>query len=453
MIVHHSRNRWVSSLVVAALAAVTLSGCGSGNPAPSPSTLVAVADAPVQVAQTSRGNVAYRITGSGPNLVLIMGYSGTMETWDPHFVDTLARHFRVVIFDNTGTGKTAALHSPLTIDAMANQTSALMTALHLGSSNVLGWSMGGMIAQALAVLHPAQVRRLVLCATFPGNGTTVKPSQKNIDALTSQNSATPTVLFPADQVLAADAFLGSVAAYPVSAPVRASTVAAQGGASLAWFNGQDVAGRQTPRISVPTLVADGANDHLDALANDHGLSALIPHSRLVLYPDAGHGFLFQEGAEFTFLVRTFLVGTPTPLSVTQMRQRYLAGFRTELSAGSQWETAAKALTSKSTARDLARIDVSLADVAGAFDDELLSFGATGSLGAALSASVSANERNVNDLLALGALSGATAKNYKATSAHDGAVGLALSNALRRRLNLPPYTPPATTTTTRSLNNL
>jgi hypothetical protein len=136
-----------------------------------------------------------------------------------------------------------------------------------------------------------------------------------------------------------------------------------------------------------------------------------------------------------------------------MRQRYLAGFRTELSAGSQWETAAKALTSKSTARDLARIDVSLADVAGAFDDELLSFGATGSLGAALSASVSANERNVNDLLALGALSGATAKNYKATSAHDGAVGLALSNALRRRLNLPPYTPPATTTTTRSLNNL
>jgi pimeloyl-ACP methyl ester carboxylesterase len=439
--------------VVAALAATVLSACGNGTAAPSASTLVDVTKTPVQVAHTALGNVGYRIIGSGPNLVLIMGYSGTMETWDPHFVDTLARHFRVIIFDNAGTGKTAALHSPLTIDAMANQTGALMTALHLGSTNVLGWSMGGMIAQALAVLHPTQVRRLVLCATFPGNGSTVKPSQKNIAALTSQNSATPTVLFPADQGLAADAFVGSIAAYPVSPTASASAIAAQGVASLAWFNGQDVAGRETPRISVPTLVADGANDHLDAVANDRALSALIPRSRLVLYPDAGHGFLFQEGATFTFLVRTFLLGTPTPPSIKEMRQRYLAGFKTELSAGKVWEAAAKALTSKSTAQDLARIDVSLADVAGAFDEELLSFGATGSLGAALSASVNANERNVTDLLALGGLSGAAAKNYKATSAHDGAVGQTLSNALRRRLNLPPYTPPTTTTTTISLNNL
>jgi pimeloyl-ACP methyl ester carboxylesterase len=453
MIVHRWQSRWVLPLVVAALAAVTLSGCGNGAAAPSPSTLADVAKAPVQVAHTSLGNVAYRVIGSGPNLVLIMGYSGTMETWDPHFVDTLARHFRVIIFDNAGTGKTAALHTPLTIDAMANQTGALMTALHLGSSDVLGWSMGGMIAQALAVLHPAQVRRLVLCATFPGNGSTIKPSQKNIAALTSQNSATPTVLFPADQTLAADAFVGSIAAYPASAPASASVVAQQGGASLAWFNGQDVAGRETTRISVPTLVADGASDHLDAVANDHELSALIPRSRLVLYPDAGHAFLFQEGADFTFLVRSFLLGTPASLSVKEMRQRYLAGFKTETLAGTKWETAAKSLTAKSTAQDLARIDVTLADVAGAFDEELLSFGATGSLGAALTASVNANERNVTDLLALGALSGAAAKAYKATSAHDGVVGETLSNALRRRLNLPPYTPPTTTTTTKSLNNL
>ena len=449
---HRPANRWVLSLV-AALVAVTLSGCGSGTSAPSASTLAGVANAPVQVAHTSRGNVTYRIIGRGPNLVLIMGYSGTMETWDPHFVDTLARHFRVIIFDNAGTGKTAALHSPLTIDAMANQTSALMTALHLGSTNVLGWSMGGIIAQALAVLHPAQVRRLVLCATFPGNGSTVKPSQKNIAALTSQNSATPTILFPADQIFAADAFLGSVAAYPVSPPASALTIASQAGASLAWFNGQDVAGRETPQITVPTLVADGANDHLDAAANDRKLSALIPQSRLVLYPDAGHGFLFQEGANFIFLVRTFLVGSPTPMSVTQMRQSYLAGFKTEQSAGTKWETAIKSLTSKSPAQDLARIDVSLADAVGAFDDELLSFGATGSLGASVKALVNANERSVNDLLALGALSGAAAKNYKTTSAHDGKVAEALGNALRRQLNLPPYTPPTTTTTTISLNNL
>jgi pimeloyl-ACP methyl ester carboxylesterase len=397
--------------------------------------------------------VGYRTVGSGLNLVLIMGYSGTMSTWDPHFVDTLARHFRVTIFDNAGIGKTAALPSPLTVDAMANQTSALMTALHLGSSDVLGWSMGGMIAQALAVLHPAQVRRLVLCATFPGNGRMVKPSQKNIDALTSQNSATPTVLFPANQSLALDAFLGSIAAYPAAPSASASVIAAQGRASLAWFNGTDPAGRETSRIAVPTLVADGASDHLDAVTNDHELSALIPHSRLVLYPDAGHAFLFQEGANFIFLVQTFLAGTPAPLSVTQMRQHYLTGFKKEETVAAKWETAIKSLTAKSSGEDLARIDVTLASTGEAFDDEMLGFGATGSLGATITASVNANERNITDLLALGALSGATATSYKKTSAHDGAVGEALNNALRKQLGLPPYTSPTTTTTTKSLSNL
>jgi pimeloyl-ACP methyl ester carboxylesterase len=101
---------------------------------------------------------------------LIMGYGWTMEGWDPRLVHALARHTRVVMFDNSGVGRTQQLPAPLTIDAMADQTSALIDALGLGRPNVLGWSTGGMIAQALAVLHPAQVRRLVLCATFPGTG-------------------------------------------------------------------------------------------------------------------------------------------------------------------------------------------------------------------------------------------------------------------------------------------
>jgi pimeloyl-ACP methyl ester carboxylesterase len=80
------------------------------------------------------------------------------------------------MFDNSGVGRTQQLPAPLTIDAMADQTSALIDTLGLGRPDVLGWSMGGMIAQALAVLHPAQVRRLVLCATYPGTGAAVVPS-------------------------------------------------------------------------------------------------------------------------------------------------------------------------------------------------------------------------------------------------------------------------------------
>src|ERR1700729_4404720 len=139
-----------------------------------------VVSAPVRIAHTRLGAVGYRVVGSGPPLVLIMGYAGTMEVWDPRLVHALARHNRVVMFDNAGIGRTQPLPgeqtATLTIDAMADQTSALIDALGLGRPDVLGWSMGGMIAQALAVLHPAQVRRLVLCATYPGTGTVVLPA-------------------------------------------------------------------------------------------------------------------------------------------------------------------------------------------------------------------------------------------------------------------------------------
>jgi len=139
----------------------------------------------VRSARTTLGTVAYRTMGSGPPLVLITGYSATMEGWDQRFVDALAQHYRVVIFDNAGTGQTQALPGPLTIDGMANQASALIAALGLKRPDVLGWSMGSMIAQALAVLHPDQVRRLILCASYPGNGTMIRPSEQAIHALAS----------------------------------------------------------------------------------------------------------------------------------------------------------------------------------------------------------------------------------------------------------------------------
>ena len=128
----------------------------------------------MQIAHTLLGAVAYREVGTGPPLLLITGFSGTMESWDPRLVNALAQHDRVIIFDNAGIGKTAGLPAPLTIDAMADQTSALLDTLGLARTDVLGWSMGSMIAQALAVRHPNHVRRLILCAGYPGNATTIR---------------------------------------------------------------------------------------------------------------------------------------------------------------------------------------------------------------------------------------------------------------------------------------
>ena len=223
-----------------------------GSTAPVPGA-VSITSAPVRTVATSLGTVAYRAVGSGPPLVLVMGYGGTMETWDPRLVNALAQRYRVVIFDNAGLGGTAALPAPLSIDAMANQTSALITALGLHRPDVLGWSMGTMIAQALAVLHQDQVNRLVLGAGYPGNGTAVRPPQQAINALKAGGQ----------QALAAS-------------------------------------------ITAPTLIADGAADQLDPAGNSRTLAGLIPGARLALFPGAGHAFLFQDQAAFVTQVESFL---------------------------------------------------------------------------------------------------------------------------------------------------
>ena len=156
--------------------------------------------APVRIAHTAAGPVGYREVGAGSPLLLVMGLGGSIDDWQPYLVATLAAHHTVVVFDNAGVGQTAALASPLTITAMANQASALISALRLGRPAVLGWSMGGMIAQALAVLHPAQVSRLILAATQAGTGTARPVPAAAAAAVVSSNPATVlSVLFPRER--------------------------------------------------------------------------------------------------------------------------------------------------------------------------------------------------------------------------------------------------------------
>jgi pimeloyl-ACP methyl ester carboxylesterase len=123
------------------------------------------------------------------------------------------------MFDNSGIGTTTQLPEPFSISDMANQTSALITALGLSRPEVLGWSLGGTVAQALAVLHPDQVGRLVLCATFPGNGSDQQPPP------TAEPNRSD---FPADQSSAYAAFKAAIAEYPSasSAPNPANAVRA-----------------------------------------------------------------------------------------------------------------------------------------------------------------------------------------------------------------------------------
>jgi pimeloyl-ACP methyl ester carboxylesterase len=434
-----------SALVVALVTAGWLSaGPPAGASSEVPNVSASIVGAPVRVAHTTLGTVAYRTLGSGPALLLIMGYAGTMETWDPLFVDTLARHYRVVIFDNAGTGATRRLPGQLTIDAMAAQTSALINALRLGRTNVLGWSMGGMIAQALAVTHPGQVRRLVLCATFPGTGRIVKPPQKQIDALTSGNpQATSAALFPADQAFAFNAMSAELSLYPAHATAPATTIAAQGSASLQWFAGRDTAGRETARIAAPTLIADGAEDRLDATFNGHVLAGLIRHSTLLLYPDAGHAFLFQEGVPFLARVETFLSGAPPDEPLAVLRTAFRADQARELAAGLTWVHGLKVLakdaphTSGQVAQArAAALDAPYVSTLAAIDDGLLGVGTQGRLGAAVVRLVDADQLLIEDVAALPELAGAQRTTWGPTFKRNGLLDEAASKTLDNDLRLP-----------------
>lgn len=303
---------WLLALAAVIAVAFLVTGCGgtpsaaraaSGTTSPGGDS-VSITSAPVLTVSTGLGTIGYRAIGNGPPLVLVMGYTGTMSTWDPLLVDALAAHHRVVVFDNAGIGPTSSLPGTLSIDAMADQTSSLITALRLGRPDVLGWSMGTMIAEALAVRHPDQVRRLVLCAAWPGNGAAVQPSQQAIKALTGPNVLA--YLFPANQVAARNAYAAAVSGYPPSAPVPARVVSAQAQAVLRWWTGRDPAGQRAQTITAPTLIADGTADMLDPLVNSRTLAAQIAGAKLVLYPDAGHAFLFQDEATLVPVIDSFL---------------------------------------------------------------------------------------------------------------------------------------------------
>jgi pimeloyl-ACP methyl ester carboxylesterase len=289
----------VSWMLAVCCAAAAVAGCGSGS---GPDVLTA----PIRVVRTAAGTVAYRELGSGPALLLINGADASMDDWPPSMVDALAAHHEVVVFDNAGVGRTSAVSAPasLSITAMASQTSALISALGLRRPAVLGWSMGGMIAQALAVSHPAQVSRLILAATAVGTGKAVPlPPSATMFALSPAEIVAQ--MFPKNQAVAASAYVNDSLQYPGSYQVSAATFHSQYLAAERWLAGQNATGHLAGDIRVPTLVAGGTLDQDIRPPNARLLANSVPGAKLLLFDDAGHAFLFQDAAGFTRAVDTF----------------------------------------------------------------------------------------------------------------------------------------------------
>lgn len=256
-----------------------------------------VVDAPVRHAQLGDANIAYRSIGSGAPVVMIMGLGGTMDAWLPQLVAKIGAGRRVIVFDNRGTGRSTAGTAPITVKTMAGDTHALIKKLKLKNPDVLGWSMGGFIAQELTLGFPKDVNHLVLAATTAGGPTSTLPEASAIQALGSFNiTALLGQLFPLpSQQAAADLFVASISRWSdFSITVPDDVRIAQLATSAQWF----AQGADLKRIKKPVLVGGGLDDALIPAPNQRVLAAGIKGAKLVLYPDASHGFLAQDWRSF-----------------------------------------------------------------------------------------------------------------------------------------------------------
>ena len=261
-------------------------------------------------------SIGYRVVGSGRPLVLIPGFAFTMAEWDPRLVGALSAKHRVVLFDNRGVATTTDTpRNVLSIDEMATDTAGLIRALHLGRPDIFGWSMGGYVAQELAIRNPGLVRRLILASTDFGGSKAIQPSKKVIYELEHANqSQLLGLLFPPKAIAAGNAWEARIGAQyarlklPKDSFTTSQRIIRQqfAAAGPGWEARGKGSYNQLPRLRRPTLIAAGNQDVIVPPRNSRLLRGRIHGSSLTIYAGAGHAFLFQSPLAVGRRVNEFL---------------------------------------------------------------------------------------------------------------------------------------------------
>jgi pimeloyl-ACP methyl ester carboxylesterase len=243
---------------------------------------------------------------------LINGYAGTGADWDPSFLAALAGSFTVICPDNRGTGGTELATEGMTVSLLAGDIAALLDGLGISRAHVVGWSMGGFVAQELAAGHPERVGGLVLAATDPG-GREAVPADAKATARLLDSSGAPRaqatrlikLLFPAGLAEQVDAEFGGIVA-AARAELSPATLEAQGQAIGLWHAGS--CKRRLAAIVAPTLVIAGRRDIVIPPANAKILADGIAMAREELFSEAGHGLLAQQADAVADSIRAHLEG-------------------------------------------------------------------------------------------------------------------------------------------------
>jgi len=251
--------------------------------------------------------LSYERAGSGPPLLLIMGMSGTYDHWHAGFLEDLRRDFDTIVYDHRGVGASSRLgEGRLTIAQLAQDAAGLLDALRVDSAHVLGFSMGGMVAQELALAYPERIRTLVLGGTYCGGEGSALMPEASLRKLTegASSGVRARAVRAAWEVNVSPSFAADEDAYAhflgigLRRAVARQVIMVQMRA-IARF---DTSARLS-ELRLPTLVVHGTLDAMLPVQNGRMIAELIPDSRLEILEGIGHMFFWEQPEHSAELIR------------------------------------------------------------------------------------------------------------------------------------------------------
>jgi pimeloyl-ACP methyl ester carboxylesterase len=253
------------------------------------------------IAEVAPGRaIAWTAVGEGPPLLLLNGYAATGADWDPVFLGGLAAHFRVITPDNVGLGRSILAEGETVGGAagMAADSIALLDAMGIERTAVVGWSMGGFVAQSLAREAPGRVSALGLISTHPG-GTDTVDAAPGVFGVLIDHSGTPreqatrliSLLFPPDRAAEADERFGDLVA-AARAELPEPVLFMQEEALVGWHNRPSSLPVLDP--PVPTAIVHGGSDTVVPPGNAEALARFHPGASMTMLPDCAHAPMAQE---------------------------------------------------------------------------------------------------------------------------------------------------------------
>jgi pimeloyl-ACP methyl ester carboxylesterase len=261
---------------------------------------------------------AYRDTGGegGAPLVLLQHFRGNLDSWDPALIDALAstrQARRVITFDNAGVGGSTGT-TPDTVDQMARDAIAFLSAMDLGQVDLLGFSIGSFVAQEIALRRPDIVRRLILASAAPQGAAGMHGWAPDVIGAVGTPETSPEEyigVFFAPSSSSRQA--GKEATQRMYARTQDRDRATNWGTRQAQYDAVCTWGipdhallQRLSGLQLPVFVANGDSDPMILPHYSYLIAGLIPQARVKIYPDSAHGFLFQHHAEFAADVEAFL---------------------------------------------------------------------------------------------------------------------------------------------------